>query len=80
MLEAEQEMAGGNTALVYADGLTQRQNASLIANSIFGWDMWCMPSEDVMPADMDGDGLIQGDAQPTSSAGTQENTETGGEE
>lgn len=79
MLEAEQEMAGGNTALVYADGLTQRQNACLIANSIFGWNMWCMPSEDVMPADIDGDGLIQGDAQPTS-GGPQENTETGGEE
>jgi hypothetical protein len=33
-----------------------------------------------MPADMDGDGLIQGDAQPTSSNEPQETTETGGEE
>lgn len=66
MLQAEQEMAGGNTALVYTDGLIQRQSKCLIANSYFGWNMWCMPSEDVIPADMDGDGLVQGDAQPTS--------------
>ena len=64
MLEAEQEMAGGNTALVYEDGLRWRQQSCLIANSYFGWEMWCGPSESTLGADLNGDMVAGDDANP----------------
>ena len=79
MLQAEQEMSGGNTALVYEDGLRKRQEASLIANSIFGWEMWCMPSESYLGADMNGDMVAGDDANPMGQNASHDTNE-GGEE
>jgi hypothetical protein len=58
MLEAEQSMNSGNTGLVMRDSLQCRQDACTIINSVWGLDMWCMPSEVVLGADTTGDGLI----------------------
>lgn len=60
MLEAEQEMNGGNTGLVAEDGLRNRQTFATIANSIFGTMMWCEPSESTIGMDRDGD-MVAGD-------------------
>ena len=80
MLQAEQEMSGGNTALVYEDGLRKRQEACLIANSIFGWQMWCMPSESYLGADMNGDMVAGDDANPMGQPASQDTNEGGFEE
>ena len=56
-LEGEQEMNSETVGLVYADGLAIRQNFCNIVNSIWGTSIWCMPSESVLNADIDGDGL-----------------------
>jgi hypothetical protein len=80
MLEAEQEMSGGNTALVYEDGLRKRQEACLIANSIFGWEMWCRPSESYLGADMNGDMVAGDDANPMGQPASQDTDEGGFEE
>lgn len=55
-LEGEQEMNTANVGLVYADGLAIRQNFCNIVNSIWGTNIWCMPSESVLGIDADGDG------------------------
>lgn len=55
VLEAEQEMNTGNTGLVMRDGLQNRQDFCNIANSIFGLQIWCQPSEVVIGMDMNGD-------------------------
>ena len=55
-LEEEQEMNTSTVGLVYADGLALRQNFCNIVNSIWGTSLWCMPSESVLGADVDGDG------------------------
>lgn len=58
MLEAEQSMNSGNTGLVFRDSLQCRQDACTIINSIWGLDMWCMPSEVVLGVDTTGDGIV----------------------
>lgn len=60
VLEAEQEMNSGNVGLINRDGLRNRQDFCAIANSIFGWDMWCEVSEVVIGIDTTGD-MIAGD-------------------
>ena len=55
-LEEEQEMNTSTVGLVYADGLAIRQNFCNIVNSIWGTSIWCMPTEAVLGADVDGDG------------------------
>lgn len=57
MLEAEQEMNTGNVGLILKDSLDYRQNVCTICNSIFGWSMWCEPSEVVLGLDTTGDGV-----------------------
>ena len=57
MLEAEQEMNAGNLSLIMSDKLKIRQRACSIANSVWGLGISCMPSEEVINADLDGDGL-----------------------
>lgn len=59
MLEAEQQMNSGNVGLVYQDGLTLRQRFCDIVNSIWGLGIWCEPSETVLNADMNGDGVAE---------------------
>lgn len=55
-LESEQDMNTSTVGLVYEDGLAIRQNFCNIVNSIWGTSIWCMPSESVLGADVDGDG------------------------
>ena len=57
VLEAEQEMNTGNVGLVMRDSLQNRQDFCTIANSLWGLDMWCEPSEVVLGIDTTGDGL-----------------------
>ena len=61
MLEAEQEMNGGNVGLVLRDSLQCRQEFCNIANSIWGTSIWCEPSEVVLGVDTTGDGLAGDD-------------------
>lgn len=56
MLEAEQEMNGGNTGMILRDSLNMRQNFCNIVNSIWGLGIWCDVSEVVLGVDKDGDG------------------------
>jgi hypothetical protein len=58
VLEAEQAMNQGSSSLVLQDSLRCRQDACLIINSVWGLDMWCMPSESVSNLDMNGDGVL----------------------
>ena len=64
MLEAEQDMNAGHAKLSYEDGLKLRQKFCDIVNSIWGLGIWCMPSESVIEADMNGDGLAVDSKQP----------------
>lgn len=57
MLEAEQEVNQGNVGLIMRDSLQCRQEFCTIANSIFGTQMWCEPSEVVLGLDTTGDGV-----------------------
>lgn len=58
MLEAEQKMNTGTTGLILRDSLQCRQDACNIINSIWGLDMWCMPSEVITMVDNNGDGQL----------------------
>ncbi len=44
--------------LVLQDGLSIRQNFCNIVNSIWGIGLWCEPAQNIMGADIDGDGLM----------------------
>lgn len=57
MLEAEQEMNGGNVGLVMRDSLQNRQDFCTICNSLWGLNMWCEVSETVIGMDTTGDGV-----------------------
>lgn len=57
MLEAEQEMNAGNLSLIMSDKLKIRQRACSIINSVWAMGINCNPSEEVINADLDGDGL-----------------------
>lgn len=61
MLEAEQEMNGGNVGLVMRDSLQCRQEFCTIVNSLWGLNMWCEPSEVVLGTDLTGDGVAGDD-------------------
>lgn len=58
MLEAEQNMNAGKVKLTFQDGLTIRQHACDIINSIWGLGIWVEPSECVIAMDTDGDGVV----------------------
>lgn len=77
-LEEEQEMNSSTVGLVYADGLAIRQNFCNIVNSIWGTSLWCMPSESVLAADVDGDGLAFDNNDGGENSGV-DNSEEGGE-
>lgn len=57
-LESEQAMNTGNTGIVYNDGLKIRQHFCDVANSLWGTNIWCMPSEQAMGIDTSGDGIV----------------------
>lgn len=60
MLQAEQEMNAGNVGLVMRDRLQNRQDFCTLANSIWGLNIWCEPSEAALGQDLDGD-MVAGD-------------------
>ena len=49
--------AGGDVGLTLQDGLSIRQNFCNIVNSIWGVGIWCDISENLINADLDGDGF-----------------------
>ena len=59
MLEAEQRMNSVNIGLIMQDGLTNRQQACDIINSIWGLGVWVEVSETISNTDTDMNGLIQ---------------------
>lgn len=56
-LQSEADINGGPVGLVMQDGTSIRQNFCTIANSIWGLGMWCEPAENIIGADITGDGL-----------------------
>lgn len=57
-LQSEADLNGGPVGLVMQDGLSIRQNFCNIVNSIWGLGIWCEPAQNIMGADIDGDGLV----------------------
>lgn len=57
-LQSEADINGGPVGLVMQDGLSIRQNFCNIVNSIWGIGVWCEPAENIMGADMNGDGVV----------------------
>lgn len=57
-LQSEADINGGPVGLVMQDGLSIRQNFCNIVNSIWGIGIWCEPAENIMGADVNGDGLV----------------------
>ena len=57
-LQSEADINGGPVGLVMQDGLSIRQNFCNIVNSIWGLGIWCEPAQNIMGADIDGDGLV----------------------
>lgn len=47
-LQSEQEMNEANNGLIYNDGLELRQHFCNIVNSIWGLNIWCEPSENII--------------------------------
>lgn len=56
-LQSEQDMNAGLSALSLNDCLKTRQDFCMLANNVFGLNMWCLPSEAVVGMDYTGDGL-----------------------
>ena len=59
MLEAEQDMNQGTSGLIYKDGLRLRQQFCDIVNGIWGLGIWVEAPEEVIGADINGDGVAQ---------------------
>ena len=57
VLESEQAINQVNVSLILQDGLSIRQNFCNIVNSIWGLGIWCEPTENVIQADLNGDGV-----------------------
>lgn len=54
----ELAMNGSSVGLVYQDALSRRQEFCDIVNSIWGLNIDCVPSENVIGTDLNGDGII----------------------
>ena len=57
-LQTEADINGGPVGLILQDGLSIRQNFCNIVNSIWGIGIWCEPAENIMGADVNGDGVV----------------------
>ena len=55
--QAGMNYAGGDVGLTLQDGLSIRQNFCNIVNSIWGLGIWCDISENLINADLNGDGV-----------------------
>lgn len=60
MLEAQQKMNQGITGLVLQDRLRNRQNAAIIANTLWGTQLWPIVSEPILALDTNKDGVADG--------------------
>lgn len=78
-LQSEADINGGPVGLVLQDGLSIRQNFCNIANSIWDLGIWCEPAENIMGADMNGDGVIYDRNENGENSGM-ENDNVGGED
>ena len=78
MLEAEQEMNAGNMSLILKDKLSIRQRFCDIINSVWGTGTDVLPSEEIINADMNGDGFVATDTAAESTGGG--DTNNGGTE
>ncbi len=56
-LQSEADINGGPVGLVMQDYVSIRQNFCNIVNSIWGTSIWYEPAENIIGADIDGDGL-----------------------
>lgn len=82
MLESEQNMNAGNTALIYDDGLYNRQMFCDISNLLFGTNMWCESAEMAVGLDKNMDGEVSDEAdgqEPLDSPNNQQMEEGGNE-
>lgn len=61
MLESEMDGNSSNSQLVFRDSLQCRQDACNIINSVWGLNVWCMPSEIVSGVDENGDSMLGSD-------------------
>lgn len=68
-LQSEADINGGPVGLVMQDGLSIRQNFCNIANSLWNLGIWCEPAENIVGADMDGDGLAYNRNDDSSNSG-----------
>ena len=81
ILQTEADLNGGPVGLVLQDGLSIRQNFCNIVNSIWGLGIWCEPAENVVGADLNGDGVIYDRNNAGQSSGVESsNTDNGGTE
>lgn len=81
-LQSESDLNQGNVQTVYDDGLALRQHFCNVANSIWGFNMWCEPAEAVIGQDINMDGRSY-DVDLGNSGGTSGDIElmaTGGED
>ena len=76
-LQTEANINGGPVGLVMQDGLSIRQNFCNIVNSIWDIGMWCEPAQNIMGADIDGDGMMFDDNSDAAQTGME--TEGGNE-
>ena len=74
-LQSEADINGGPVGLVLQDGISIRQNFCNIVNSIWGLGIWCEPAENIVQADMDGDGLKYDRNDGSENSGTDTNSE-----
>lgn len=78
-LQTEADINGGPVGLVLQDGLSIRQNFCNIVNSIWGLGIWCEPAQNIMGADIDGDGLMYDRDDDAENTGVEPSAEEGGE-
>lgn len=74
-LQSEADINGGPVGLILQDGLSIRQNFCNIVNSIWGLGIWCEPAQNIMGADIDGDGLVYDRNEMGESSGIEETVE-----
>ena len=78
-LQSEADINGGPVGLVLQDGLSIRQNFCNIVNNIWGTSIWCEPAENIMGADVNGDGLTYDRNEDGSHSGVENNNDGGNE-
>ena len=71
----ELAMNGSSVGLIYQDALSRRKEFADIVNSIWGLNIDCVPSENVIGIDLNGDGMIADDEQASVENPTREEEE-----